>query len=67
MNLISIVNQFPDQHACIEHLGSVRWKGEPYCPYCGGMKVARKKENNRIGRWNCFDCSDSFNVLQGTM
>ena len=36
MNLISVVNRFPDQHACIEHLESVRWKDEPYCPYCGG-------------------------------
>ena len=67
MDLISVVNRFPDQHACIAHLESVRWKDEPYCPYCGGMKVARKRENNRIGRWNCFDCYSSFNVLQGTI
>ena len=65
--LISTVKRFSDQQVCINHLESVRWKGEPYCPYCGCFNVARKKENDRIGRWNCYDCCSSFNVLQGTI
>ena len=67
MSLISVVRKFPDKHACMAHLESVRWKGEPYCPYSAGMKVARKRENNRIGRWIRFDFYSSFNVLQGTI
>ena len=67
MNLLTIVRRFPDQAACIEHLESIRWSGEPQCPHCGGVKVARKHERHRIGRWNCHDCKSSFNVLSGTI
>ena len=67
MNLISIFQMFPDQQACIDHLETMRWGEEPFCPYCAGVRVARKKEANKIGRWNCHDCRNSFNVLQGTI
>lgn len=67
MDLIALIQKFPDQKACIEHLEQVRWQGEPNCPYCGSTNVNRKGENHRIGRWNCYDCHSSFNVLQGTI
>ncbi len=67
MNLISIFKMFPDQEACISHLEGLRWGDAPHCPHCGGVRVARKKESCRIGRWNCHDCRNSFNVLQGTV
>ena len=67
MNLISIVEKYPSQQSCIDHLEAVRWVDYPCCPHCGSINVARKKENNRIGRWNCHDCRNSFNVLQGTI
>ena len=68
MNLITVVNRYPDQRSCIAHLERLRY-GEhgAFCPYCGGTKVGRKRENQRIGRWNCYDCGSSFNVLQGTI
>lgn len=31
------------------------------------MNVARKQENDRVGRWNCYDCKSSYNVLSGTI
>ena len=67
MSLIDIFIRFPDQEACIEHLEDIRFSDFPYCPHCGGMKVARKEEPGRIGRWNCHDCKSSFNVLSGTV
>lgn len=67
MNLITIFSKFPDQEACVEYLERVRWGGEPFCPLCGATKVARKSENDRIGRWNCHGCKASFNVLSGTI
>lgn len=67
MNLLTIFNQFPDQEACLEHLEEVRFGDEPFCPHCGSLKVARKAENHRQGRWNCHDCHNSFNVLSGTI
>lgn len=35
MNLIEIMERFPDQEACIEHLERIRWNGKASCPYCG--------------------------------
>ena len=67
MNLITIFSRFPDQESCIEHLEEVRWNGEPECPHCYSLRVARKADSDRVGRWNCHDCKSSFNVLSGTI
>lgn len=67
MDLITVFEKFPTQEACIAHLETARWGDTPVCPHCGSENVARKKENKRIGRWNCHDCKSSFNVLSKTV
>lgn len=67
MDLIKVMARFPTQEACIEYLEDVRWGECPICPHCGSDKVARKRENRRVGRWNCHGCKSSFNVLSGTI
>ena len=34
---------------------------------CRSEKVAKKSEKEKVGRWNCHECSNSFNVLSGTV
>ena len=55
MNLIEVMERFPDQESCIQHLERVRWRGTPVCPNCGSIEVKRKKEGGvgRVGRWHC--------------
>ncbi len=68
MNLIEIFRRFPDQQSCIDHLEAIRFKNGAYCPLCGSTEnVKRKKDGDRVGRWNCHDCHKSFNVLSGTV
>ena len=67
MNLYQIFNRFPDQQSCVDYLESIRFDPKAYCPHCGSFDVARKVENDRIGRWNCHDCKSSFNVLAKTI
>ena len=67
MNLITIFRKFPDHESCIEHLEKVRFGDRPYCPHCGSLKVARKCDGHRVGRWNCHDCHGSYNVLSGSI
>lgn len=67
MNLISVFEKYPTQEACIEHLENVRWGDNPTCPFCKSDRVARKREGDRVGRWNCHVCNKSFNVLSGTV
>lgn len=67
MDLLKIYIRYPDHESCMEHLESMRFGDEPFCLLCGGQKVARKADSDRIGRWNCHDCKASFNVLSGTI
>ena len=67
MNLVKVFNKFPTQEACIAHLEEARWGDEPICPFCGSERVARKRENDRVGRWNCHKCHNSYNALTGTI
>ena len=67
MNLIEIMERFPDQESCIEHLKLIRWQGTPVCSNCGSVGVVRKKEDGlgHVGRWNSHDCGASFKVTCG--
>ena len=67
MNLFDLVERFPDKKSCLEHLEKVRWGEHPECPYCESNKVAPKNEKGNVGRWNCYQCGSSFNVLSGTV
>ena len=67
MNLISVFQKFTDQQACIDHLEKIRWPMVALCPFCKSERVARKAENGLVGRWNCHECNNSFNVLSGTI
>ena len=69
MDLFRIIDRFPTQQSCIDHLETIRYRNGAYCPLCGSTEnVKRKRENETVGRWNCHDChSSSFNVLSGTV
>lgn len=70
MNLIEVMERFPDQEACIEHLEKIRWKDEPRCPHCTCPDVYKRThetETGRIGRWNCPECKATFKVTCGTI
>ena len=69
MNLIEVMERFPDQESCIEHLERIRWRGTPVCPHCEHKVVKRKKESGvgRVGRWHCKGCGASFKVTHGTV
>lgn len=69
MNLIAVMQRFPDQKSCIEYLECIRWGSEASCPHCDSKDVARKKESGkgRVGRWLCNACSASFKVTSGTV
>ena len=68
MDLFEVMEKFPTHEYCIRHLEKIRWgDGIKHCPHCASVKVHRKTDGDRIGRWHCNDCRASYNVLQGTM
>ena len=67
MDIISIFHRFPTHESCIEHLETVRWGSDPECPFCQSKQVGRKHDGERVGRWNCHKCHNSYNVLHSTI
>ena len=69
MNLIEVMERFPDQESCIDHLERIRWQDKPHCLLCGSVSIKRKKEptEGRVGRWHCKDCKASFKITHGTV
>ena len=37
MNLVEVMERFPDQQSCIDHLERIRWRDKAYCPKCGSV------------------------------
>ena len=69
MDLLQVMERFPDQEACIEHLEKIRWDNKPKCPRCDSTHIGKRNETEigQIGRWNCHDCTTTFKVTCGTV
>lgn len=64
MNIISIYKAFPTDADCMRHLESVRWNGQPKCPYCQSVNVT--SYDNEL-RHHCNTCNTSFSVTVQTI
>ena len=68
LTIIEIFQTFQTQDQAIEYLESVRWHGEPTCPYCGADGVSRHASTDRKrSRWQCHECRRAFSVTVGTI
>ena len=69
MDLLQVMERFPDQEACIEHLEKIRWDNKPKCLRCNSTHIGKRNETEigQIGRWNCHDCTATFKVTCGTV
>jgi len=38
-SLFDLMDAFPDEQACVDHLRSIRWKDGEFCPHCDGLRV----------------------------
>ena len=64
MNIISTIQKFPDQAACISYLEQKRWNGKPVCPYCNSDSTNHLVKENRH---HCNGCRKSFSATVGTI
>ena len=68
MTIIEVFQTFQTQDQAIEYLESIRWRGEPACPYCGDCSVSRHASTDRKRpRWQCHECRRAFSVTVGTI
>ncbi len=63
-SLYDMMEAFPDEQSCIDHLRSIRWKTGAHCPHCGSTKVYHFKDNRNH---KCGDCKKRFSIKVGTI
>lgn len=62
-SLYDVMEAFPDERACVEHLARLRWPNGPVCPECGTIG-----RTYRISlRYKCAYCHTFFSVRKDTI
>lgn len=67
MDLLTVVQRFPHQESCTEHLERVRLGDWPCYALRGSVEMARRCEQFRVDHWNYHDCRSRLSVLSGTI
>jgi transposase-like protein len=65
MKLMSFIESYGTDEACLAHMQSVRWPDGPACPKCGVVNEA-SPVTNRPGLFRCRGCGTQFSVTVGT-
>jgi len=63
-SLYDMMEAFPDEQSCHDHLRAIRWKNGEFCPHCGHDKVWHF-ENQRS--FKCAQCKKRFSIKVGTI
>lgn len=66
MNLFELLNQFPDDDACRQHMERVRWPNGITCPRCKGSKIVRVRTRKQF-TCKSKDCRYRFSVTTDTI
>jgi len=61
--VLDLINTFPDEQSCVEHLENLRWHGNIVSPFDPLSKVYVCKNN----RYRCKETGKYFNVKTGTL
>ena len=61
-SLIDLLNTYPDEQSCIDHLVKTRWPDGIECPTCQSRKIYTCKK-----RFRCGSCKRNFSVRVGTI
>jgi len=68
MNILEIMQRWPDNEAAIRHLEKVRWNGRPACPYCKSTEVCvHASKDKTLPRWQCENCHRAFSATVNTI
>lgn len=64
-SLMKLLETFPDEATCIEHLEKLRWPTGIVCPVCGSTRKIYKVQRKHV--YKCADCLNQFSVRKGTI
>ncbi len=63
-SLFDLMDAFPDEQSCIDHLRSIRWAKGESCPHCGGVRIMHFSDKKTF---KCSDCRERFSIKVGTI
>ena len=63
-SLVQLMEKFPTERSCVEYIAALRWPNGPECPKCNSKHVRQRTDD---GRFNCYDCHQSFSVRKDTV
>lgn len=63
-SLFDLMEAFPDEQSCIDHLRAIRWRDGEFCPYCGGTRIYTFSDRKTH---KCGDCKARFSIKVGTI
>jgi transposase-like protein len=63
-SILEMMEAFPDEQSCIDHLTAIRWRNGEYCPYCGGTELYHFSDGKNH---KCKACKARFSIKVGTI
>ena len=63
-SLFDLMDAFPDEQTCLDHLRSIRWKDGEFCPHCGCGRIMHFGDKKTF---KCSDCRQRFSIKVGTI
>ena len=63
-SLFDLMEAFPDEQSCIDHLRAIRWKDGEFCPHCGDNRIYSFSDRKTF---KCGGCGDHFSIKVGTI
>lgn len=64
-SLLKLLETFPNEETCINHLENLRWPSGIVCPVCGSTRKIYKVSRSHV--YKCADCLKQFSVRKGTI
>lgn len=59
-----LMDAFPDEQSCVDHLRAIRWKDGEFCPHCNGNKIYHFSDRKTF---KCGECRQRFSIKVGTV
>jgi len=63
-SLFGLMDAFPDEQSCIDHLRQIRWRDGEFCPHCNSGRVYHFSDGKTF---KCGECRERFSVKVGTI
>ena len=63
-SLFDLMDAFPDEQSCVDHLRSIRWANGEFCPHCGATRIMHFADKRTF---KCSDCRQRFSIKVGTI